>query len=205
MSTRDTILSCARDLYLREGIRGLSMRAVARCAGISAPAIYRHFEDKDDLLWEVAMRGHEVMACYLSRALRGRDARDRLVELTLAYLDFALENRAFYLVMFGANPFELQYEKLQSKSRAQGEVTFRMLVDRVRECIDAGVLPERDPLDHTYSIWGHVHGLVTLYFRVPSDERRTQDLPPQAANVDAFRAFYRWSIEALLQGLRATS
>ena len=42
------------------------MRAVARCAGVTAPAIYRHFDGKEDLLWAVCLQGHERFERFLA-------------------------------------------------------------------------------------------------------------------------------------------
>jgi len=204
MDTRQTILTCARDLYQTKGMAGFSMRAVARCAGISATAIYRHFDDKEDLLWEVVADGHLILAQYLRQGLQGVDARSRLMAGAMAYLDFALAHRSHYLVMFGANPVEIGYQTLRAKSGEEMTVTFQMFIDRVREFI--GTLPARshDPIAWTYTLWGQIHGLVTLYFRVPADPERAASLPPQVSSPEAFREFYRWSVETLLTGLASS-
>lgn len=195
MSSREQILSCARDIYLAEGLTGLSLRAVARCAGITAPAIYRHFDDKEDLLWAVCQKGHEHFARYLARGLKGNDARERLVLTGMGYLDFAREHRAYYVIMFVAPPQHFGLDRLAERNADEGGATFQMLVDRVRECIDAGVLADGDPTALALVIWGHVHGLVTLEQRIPP--RRGG---PVASAAD-FAALYRRSIEALIDGL----
>ncbi|MBX3270331.1 MAG: TetR/AcrR family transcriptional regulator [Sandaracinaceae bacterium] len=202
MSAKDRILACARDIYLAEGLSGLSLRAVARCAGITAPAIYRHFDDKEDLLWAVCQRGHELFASYLARGLKGATPRERLVATGMGYLDFALEHRPYYVIMFVAPPEHFGLERLAERSADEGGATFQMLVDRVRECVDAGVLSRADPVAHAVVIWGHVHGLVTIEQRLPRDpEARRLLAPPPIATDEQFRALYRRSIEALLDGL----
>lgn len=202
MSAKDQILACARDIYLREGLQGLSLRAVARCAGITAPAIYRHYDGKEDLLWAVCQKGHEHFARYLARGLRGRDARERLILTGIGYLDFALEHRAYYVIMFVAPPEHFGLDRLAERSADENGATFQMLVDRVRECMDAGVLAEGDPSAVALMIWGHVHGLVTLEQRLPTDpEARRATAPAPVAEAEGFRALYRRSIEALIDGL----
>jgi AcrR family transcriptional regulator len=199
MDTRATILRCARDLYLEEGLTGFSLRNVARAAGVSATAIYRHFEGKDDLLWEVCQQGHEIFGRYLARGLKGKNARERLTLTGDAYLDFGVENKAYYLVMFVAPPEHLGFQKLATKSQDEGAVTFQMLVDRVRECMDAGVIADDDPVVVSFGIWAHVHGLVTLYFRAPQEPSAA--VHPGLASLDAFRAVYRKSLDAHVAGL----
>ena len=169
---------------------------------MSAPAIYRHYDDKEDLLFAVALQGHELFGRYLARGLKGDTPRERLILTGVGYLDFALEHRAFYLIMFSAPPEHLGYEKLDQKSRDEGTVTFQMLVDRVRECMEAGVLAEGDPVAVSIQIWALVHGLVTLFLRMPSDpEEPSRGAPAPVASVEAFRTLYRHAIEALLDGL----
>lgn len=199
MNSRATILNCARDLYLEEGLTGFSLRNVAKAAGVSATAIYRHFDGKEGLLWEVCQEGHEIFGRYLARGLKGKTPRERLTLTGDGYLDFALDHKAYYLVMFVAPPEHLGFQRLDARSRDEGAATFQMLVDRVRECMDAGVMVEDDPVVVSFGIWAHVHGLVTLYFRNPTD--RKESMHPGLASLDAFRAVYRKSLDAHVDGL----
>lgn len=203
MSVRDDILRCTRDLYLEHGLAGVSLRAVAKCAGVTAPAIYRHFDGKEDLLWSVCQRGHEIFASYLARALKAKTPRARLVASGQAYLDFALEHRPYYMVMFVAPVEHLGFEILERKSLDAGGTTFQMLVDRVRECMDEGVIAPGDPVADAVIIWAHVHGLVSLYARVPEGPSGAElpGVPPPVATPERFRALYDRSVEALLDGL----
>ena len=56
---RDRILACACDLYLENGLEGFSMRKLARCLGVTAPALYRHFESREHVLHEVVREAYE--------------------------------------------------------------------------------------------------------------------------------------------------
>lgn len=197
MSTRSDLLHAARALYLREGMHGLSMRAVAEKAGVSAPAIYRHFESKEDLVFELCREGHRTFATYLARGLAGKTPRERLVQTGLGYLDFALEHRAFYVVLFVTPSEQLGFEKLGQRNMEEGALTFQMLVDRVRECIDTGVLANRDPVAVAIEIWAHVHGLASLYLRACDGP----SLPPPASDEASFRKLYALSLENQLHGL----
>src|SRR5690349_23523927 len=55
-STRDRILAAAQTLFARHGFAGVSMPSIAKASGITAGAIYKHFESKDDLFFEVVSR-----------------------------------------------------------------------------------------------------------------------------------------------------
>ena len=48
---RDRILSCACEMYLQDGLDGFSMRKLARVLGVTAPALYRHYESKEGCCW----------------------------------------------------------------------------------------------------------------------------------------------------------
>lgn len=197
MSTRTELLNAARELYLAEGMHGLSMRGVAERVGVSAPAIYRHFESKEDLVFELCREGHRTFATYLARGLAGRSPRERLVKTGLGYLDFGLEHRAYYAILFVTPSQQLGFEKLGPRNLEEGAQTFQMLVDRVRECIDTGVLAEADPVATAIGIWAHVHGLVSLYLRACDGP----GLPGTLRDEAAFRRLFAASQENLLHGL----
>lgn len=159
---REQILACARDIYVEEGLQGLSMRSLAERVGVTAPAIYRHFEGKEDLLSEIIGEGLELFGTYIYGALEGESPAERLHLGARAYLDFALEQRRFYEVLF-MSPAQLGLAGLPEDTRNQAAATFQFLVDRVRECMDEGVLREDDPCEVATTIWAHGHGLVSLY------------------------------------------
>jgi hypothetical protein len=97
--------------------------------------------------------------------------------------------------MFVAPPEHLGFPKMVKKSDEEAGATFFMLVDRVRECVDAGVFAKRDPIELSLHIWAHVHGLVTIHGRTGEGG------PPQLTSEAAFRKFYARSVDALLDGL----
>ncbi len=72
MGTEHDILAAARDLYLTHGLTGFSMRKVADAVGISATAIYRHFDGREALILAVVDEGFRRFGTYLYRGLRGR-------------------------------------------------------------------------------------------------------------------------------------
>ena len=96
---RDTLIDAALELLEREGDVP-SLRAVARTAGVSAMAPYRHFPDKAGLLAAVATHGFELLYRTLSEADRQADAREALVAQGLAYIDFARAHPALFGLMY---------------------------------------------------------------------------------------------------------
>jgi AcrR family transcriptional regulator len=91
---------------------------VARRAGVSAAAPYRHFADKSDLVAAVAELGFQRLHDALLAAQGSRDGRDHLVELGRPYLRWALDHPDFYLVMFGAEVERASYPGLVRAAEA---------------------------------------------------------------------------------------
>jgi AcrR family transcriptional regulator len=189
--TRENVLHAARQIYLQEGLAGLSMRKVARDAGISATAIYRHFEDKEAMLISVVAQGSHLFMHYLSRGLKGKCSEERLKLSGQGYLDFALEHSGYYRIMFMSSQRDSGLEKLCAQNAEDFAPTFQFLVDRVRECIADGIFRKGDPDSIAATIWANCHGLVSL--------RLADHLP--MLDAEQFRDFYLESTGALLRGL----
>jgi AcrR family transcriptional regulator len=162
MSRRQEILGVARDLFLSEGLDGITLREVAARVKISAPAIYKHFESKDALLREVVDMGRERFAAYLVRGLRGATPAERLQLTGEGYLDFAFEQPRDYQVMFMA----WDQLKLGVHAPASGKPTpmFQFLLDRVRESLPTPRAADAaDVFETALLFWAECHGLASLY------------------------------------------
>ncbi len=144
------------------GEESLSLRAVAREAGVSAPSIYLHFPDKAALVLEVLRRRFAELATALDTAARGStDARDELLARSLAYCAFADEHPGSYRVMFASVP---------SMDRHPDELPGPDLVAaNARLMARCGV---SDPMTAASLLWCGLHGLITL--------RQTKPLFPWA-------------------------
>src|SRR5687767_15921657 len=80
----------------------LSLRELARRAGVSHNAPYKHFADKRELLAAVSAAGFEMLAKRMARAIAGRgNAREQLFAMLRAYVDHGVDNPALYRLMFG--------------------------------------------------------------------------------------------------------
>ena len=97
---RKRISQAAQKLFLEEGLEGVSMRKVAKMAGVSAPAIYRHYENKDDLLREIIDHGLQILETYLEPALNEPTPLERLNRLADRFLDFAIEQPKYFEFAF---------------------------------------------------------------------------------------------------------
>lgn len=98
---RPALINAALRELATAGIDGLSLRNVARRAGVSAPAVYRHFQDKDDLLTAVAVECAERLFTSLTAAVAAAppDPLERFRATGIAYLRFAVAHPDYYLAM----------------------------------------------------------------------------------------------------------
>lgn len=189
--TKARLLAEARDLYLEEGFARFSLREVARRAGVSAAAVYRHYDGKEALFGQVCAAGLQVFYGYLVRALAEPTPRARLAASARQYLHFALENQRDYRVLFMGAAQDGAAPRPKPAAKAP-EPTFQFLVDRVRECMQEGVLGEGDPVQVAAVIWAFVHGLVSL--------RLSGHLDPAGDDAE-FARFYERATERLVAGL----
>lgn len=159
----ERILDTARELYVEEGPEGVSMRKVADRVGVTAAAIYRHYANKSELLRHVVAEGFEIFSAYLQRALEGDTPLERLRLTGEAYASFATDHPQFYKVMFLA-PHDYDFSgKGADTLELRNKATFQFMLDRIRECMEAGDLRRDDPEKVALSIWTMSHGIMSLY------------------------------------------
>src|ERR1700694_5912759 len=98
---RAACLSAALELLEEGGATALSLRAVARRAGVSSAAPYRHSPDRDALVSAVAAVGYRELAERLAAAHPAPSTPEQLASVAIAYVQFALERPALFPTMFG--------------------------------------------------------------------------------------------------------
>src|SRR6202045_5256092 len=142
-------LRAARELLEENGAAALSLRAVARRAGVSPGAPYRHYADRDALMSAVAAVGYRELAGYLAAAHPSPSTPDDLAAVAVAYVKFALDRPALFRVMF-AEPCDGDSSERVAATTAIAEYV-GALVGRA--------FPGADPDALSTAIWAVVHGL----------------------------------------------
>ena len=160
---RDRILECACDLYLKQGLDGFSMRNLAREVGVTAPAIYRHYEGREAVLADVLREAHRTFSRYLYAALAKPNELERFRGAGEGFLNFVIDHPRWYGIMHTA-PEHLGMDTVPEDIEALIGGNHRFYIDRVRECMDAGIIREGDPEMVSITMWAHAHGLVQLYY-----------------------------------------
>lgn len=161
---REDILDSACRCYVEGGVAGVSMRGLARDLGVTAPALYRHFASKEEVMVGVVSEAYGRLAGYLHRALEGPTALVRFRLAGEAYLSFALDHPRLYLTMY-AGPSFLGMQEIPEEVAQRGCAIGRFWNDRVRECIQDGYLKPGSPDEIGTTMWAHAHGLLSLYLR----------------------------------------
>ena len=172
---RERILAHACDLYLRDGLDGFSMRKLAKAVGVTAPAIYRHYDGREEVLADVLREAHRTFSRYLYRALGAPTPLERFFGAGQGYLDFVVEHPRWYGMLHAA-PDHLGMEALPDDIEAMGCAIHQFWIDRVQECMQDGILKEGDAKETAVTMLAHAHGMVQLYhagrFRIGPEEFR---------------------------------
>jgi AcrR family transcriptional regulator len=166
---RTRIVESARDIISEQGLDALSMRAIAERIEYSPATIYLYFRDKNELLGDVVHAGFELLGQYIEVEMSGLGADPSPTEqhraLGRAYARFALENTAYFRVMFELPtvPQIVCEGKSATLEEAQEPERRDLLVQTIQRAMDAGLYQIRDARTGAMIAWGLVHGLTSLY------------------------------------------
>jgi AcrR family transcriptional regulator len=174
VNLKQSLLDSALGLIAEVGPQGFTLREVARRAGVSHNAPYRHFLDKDDLLAAVAAEGFERLNESMTKAMRkGRTGAEQLRLAGRGYVEFALRSPQHLLVMFegprSAEPSLVKPSLVKPSLVKSGPEyaeaarrAFQTLLDAVMAAQAEGDLRQGDPYPLALVAWSGVHGLAKL-------------------------------------------
>lgn len=156
---RRRILVEARALLVEAGPEALSMRRLSQRVGASTIVLYTHFRDKPAILDALYVEGFEQLRADLARVPHTADPLQDVMELGRAYRRSAVAHPASYQIMFtrcvpGFDP--------SPQSRERGKQAFLILAAAVQRCMDAGLTPVGDAAQVAHTLWGTLHGLISL-------------------------------------------
>ena len=156
---REKILDAALEFFAREGVEGVTMRALADAIEYSPPVIYAHFRDKDAIIRELCNRQIRGLAQAFS-TFGALDPVERLRRIGYAYTDFAVQHPSHFRFLFlteHALPEELGDDPEQN--------AYAFLKQTVKDGLAAGVFRAgyTDAEEIAQLCWGSAHGLVALH------------------------------------------
>lgn len=162
-SPRDHLVQVAVELVAKEGIESLSLRRIARRAGLSHSAPLRHFESLSDLLAEVAAHGYRLLSEAITRSVAESSTEHSALELLRgagrAYVHVAVENPGLFALMFRPDSLRIENSQFQVDSKE----AFEQLLGVVRAAQDAHWHADRDTRLLAGVVWSNVHGLASLW------------------------------------------
>ncbi|MGY2023797.1 TetR/AcrR family transcriptional regulator [Nocardia gipuzkoensis] len=169
---RDALLAACLRLIETEGLGAVSLRRVAREAGVSTAAPYHHFPDRSALLATLSTQGFRLLGAQL--AATRAEAETPLAALTAlanTYVRFSREQPAYFRLMFRP---ELSQPDKHPDAMAAGDAAFGVLAATIAECVRAGVLPADKADTLAVMFWGLGHGLASLWLDGQLEKRAVQ-------------------------------
>jgi AcrR family transcriptional regulator len=187
---RRAILASTLEIINSAGLEAVSLRRVARHLNVSEAAPYHHFASKQDLLAVLATDAYRGLGKRLTSALEsaGSDPFDRLRACLRAYIDYGLESRGRYRLMFGEHMVDLG-AYLRAEGHDPGP-TRVILEDLIAECV--GTTEDAKAIENT--AWALSHGITGL---IGEAEIRL------GANPDAVQHLVEVGISILTEGIRS--
>jgi AcrR family transcriptional regulator len=144
----------------------LSLRGVAREAGIAAPSVYLHFANKDALFQAVVDEHFSALRHSIEMGSAvAQDAASGLLAGCLAYCRYAVEHPGSYRILFGTPRSGSPGSEFTG---SPGAAAFQTLVDGVEACIASGIARPGDPFRIATDIWTALHGAASLRQFAPS-------------------------------------
>jgi AcrR family transcriptional regulator len=159
--TRSEILGAAREIFVRRGFEGFSMRSLAHSVGYSPAAIYLHFTSKEELfdvlVEESFVHLYEALGILLKE--RGKDPVEQLKRGLRLYVEWGLKHPSEYQIAFVVrNPAKKPYRTHRA---------FDLARSLVKLCLGRSKAAERELELRTQALWAATHGITSLLTQRP--------------------------------------
>jgi len=188
---RNALIHAGLELLAEGGAQELDLRKVARRAGVSHAAPYRHFADKQALIAAITEEGFHWLAERIETALRevAVEPFEQLVGIALAYVHFAQEHTWLMREMFSGLTIEREtFESLHTASKT----VYRLYTDVIRRGQESGKFVTGDPAALAGVFWSVLHGLAILIIE--------KQMRPYTDGPEGTERVTRYTIESLYGG-----
>ncbi|MCP4138991.1 MAG: TetR/AcrR family transcriptional regulator [Chloroflexi bacterium] len=158
---KNALIQVGVEILAEEGLGRLSLRKVAKQAGVSHAAPYSHFKDKQALIAAISTESFKELHIQIETVFLDykENPKDLLVETSWAYLQFALTKPDQFKLMFSS---VLEKEKKYPDFVEISHLNFQQLLIVVEICQDAKILKSGQASLTAVSLWSAVHGLAML-------------------------------------------
>lgn len=146
----------------QQGLNSLSLRQIAKSAGVSASALYRHFSDLEHLKAAVSQAAREELGVMMLKAIKATSTSKtsrsatiaRFMAIGNAYIDFGVQK---------SNLFEIAFLCYESPGLDEDSPNpWKILMDSLEELHSIGALTNRNFADASTIAWSSVHGFASL-------------------------------------------
>ena len=188
---RNALIQAGLELLAEGGVQELDLRKVARRAGVSHAAPYRHFADKQALIAAINEEGFHLLAERIRSTLRevSDEPVEQLLGVALAYVRFAKENPWLMREMFSGLTIEREtFESLHTASKS----VYRLYAEVIRRGQESGKIVDGDPTALAGVLWSVLHGLAMLIIE--------NQMRPYADGPEGTERVTRYTIEVLYGG-----
>lgn len=159
---RELILDAARTLFLEKGYYQTSIRNIAEKIEYSPGTIYLYFKEKDEIFHALHEEGFRKLTSVMLPLQHVSDPFERLKALGRVYMEFAIQNKDFYDLMFIMQaPMNLEEEDCWE----EGDRALDFLKMVIRDCQAQGRFQGKDVEYLSFIIWSSMHGMCALYCR----------------------------------------
>lgn len=189
---RETVLEISKKLIQEKGIHDFSLREVARLAGVSRTAPYRHFPDKESVLVAIAEEAYEKVATEMQLVVQrsGDKAVIAVQELIVIYVKFMVENRRYFEFIFGSFIRD-------KENRARLNLAREKMTNTIGEMVKRTRMMKGDSAQQVKimgaSTWALMHGVASLI----CDEQFSPDVYTE----DKLEYFSRQCAQTFIKGL----
>lgn len=181
------ILSAASHLFLQGGTAALSVRAIAKAAGVSTIGIYSHFEGKQGILDALYIQGFEYVIESLKLPEQALAAREAVLQVAQNYLNFAQSHKAHYRLIFGES--DPGYTPSLA-AKTVGAQAFSALTQVVGKLFDECASQEEKQIG-AMQVWALIHGSISLNNHVVAE----------LVNLNDWKAHVMQALAIMIDGL----
>lgn len=159
---RNAIIDSVAKLIEDKRSLAFQLKEVANLVGATQPAIYRHFEGKDDLLVETALRGYRLQRELREQAIEatGGTALEGIIAILEAYVLFSVQKPGFFLLIKNLETNEILSSSSYLEER---KVSIRRITNLIEDCIEDGLFSETDTEIAHSTLQSAAYGLAHLY------------------------------------------
>ncbi|WP_299193273.1 TetR/AcrR family transcriptional regulator [uncultured Erythrobacter sp.] len=155
---RSRILEAAQGILRKDGVEALSVRNIAKRAGLSTMGVYSYFGGKDQVCEELYIAGFRDLATAVARARTDEDPEAVVVESTRNYLEFYQHNENRYALMFGMGASDYTPGETAKRAARESFEVAISLVQPLTEYLNTTSEAERLALQ----IWASTHGFIAI-------------------------------------------